>query len=362
MQNRTKRLFRSRASGSVLLILTVFGLPVLTTESYAADSGSDFSQVVHANFKKWDLDHDGILSGREINHAILDPSNTGAAAAALSTLLGAQSKAKKKGGESTFTEDYVAGISEDGGSAKNTIGAFKRAQAKLSGERMELFAAGAPHLESMHQGKTGDCYLISAIGSMVSNRPDELKSMIKESNGGRYIVRFYNANPVVIDRPTDGEFATFGNAIDDGIWLNVLEKAFATLKLKPDGQEDDMYSDISGGNSGPAIRLLTGHKTKRFNFTDESLRDKAEHMAKKALLDHRLVVTGIRTAGKNGKSSAHALAVISINEKQGQVTIWNPYGKTEKYKGYQMEHGLFTIPIEDWETKFSSVSVELKTN
>src|SRR5271156_4896411 len=100
MQNKSKRLFRSKASRSTenkprteklsqlkavcfLLILSVFGLPVLATKSYAADSGSDFSQVVHANFKKWDSNHDGILSGREIDHAILDPRNTGSAAAAL---------------------------------------------------------------------------------------------------------------------------------------------------------------------------------------------------------------------------------------------------------------------------------------
>jgi Calpain family cysteine protease len=335
---------------------------VLTTKSYAADSGSDFSQVVHANFKKWDSDNDGSLSGREIDHAILDPSNTGSAAAALSTLRGAHDKAKKSGGDTRFTEGYVAGMNLEGGTARNNASAFKKAEDKLSGERMELFAPGAPHLQSVHQGKTGDCYLISAIGSMVSNRPEELRSLIKANKGGRYTVYFYNANPVSIDRPTDGEFATFGNAIDDGMWLNVLEKAFATLKLKPDEQEDDMYSEISGGRAATAIRLLTGHKTKRFNLKDEIRREKAEHLAKRALLDRRLVVTGIRTPGKNGKSSAHCLAVISINEKRDQVTIWNPYGRTENYKGYQMEHGFFTIPIEEWLSKFSSVSVEVKTN
>ncbi len=330
-----------------------------------AQNGDLFKHVVQANMQKWDLNQDGKLDISEINKAIFDPSNTGDAACALAAIHGAQRKASKSASTTDDASQIDGGIIEllDPSLVRRYGRAFLNAKKKLSRHSQILFASGAPHLESLKQGKTGDCYLISSLGSMAVNRPDELRQLLKESGDGRYEVDFPGHDPIIVEPPTEAEFATFGESGGDGIWLNVFEKAFGRVRMSnaPEQSDTDMYDRISGGKSGTVISLLTGHKVKRYHFKDEKDRGEVRAAIEQALAAHRLMCCGIKTP-KPGttKVSGHALALISFDAAQDQVTLWNPWGTSVFYKdvALKMKNGIFSMPTNDWLARFSSLVVE----
>ncbi|MBX9771906.1 MAG: hypothetical protein K2X29_11070, partial [Candidatus Obscuribacterales bacterium] len=168
--------------------------------------------------------------------------------------------------------------------------------------------------------------------------------------------------PISVSIPTQAEFATYGDSGEDGIWLNVIEKAFAKSKIAsmPDADEDMMYDKISGGRPGASIQLLTGHKARRFSFASENTRSVIRSELSNALADHRLVTTSIKTIKKDGTKGGHALAVLSYEPGFDQVKIWNPWGTSGRYKsvGIKMESGIFTMSVEEWLGRFSSATIE----
>lgn len=325
----------------------------------------EFKQIISQNMPKWDLNNDGKLSISEINKAIFDPSNTGDAACALAAIHGAQRKATKTVGSNEDDSQLNGGTIEimDPAKIRKYGIAFLSAKKKLGRHSQLLFASSVPHLESMRQGKTGDCYLIASLGSLAVNRPDELCSLVKSTDNGKFDVYFPGREPVLVDAPTEAEFATFGESGGDGIWLNVFEKAFGQVRLgtASEQEDSDMYDKISGGKSGTVISLLTGHKTKRYSFKDEKARSEVRDAMLQALKEHRLMTCGIKTAVPNtDKSRGHVVAVLSYDASQDQVNLWNPWGTSIMYKdvGIKMKNGIFSMPVSDWLNRFSSMTVE----
>ncbi|MBX9685197.1 MAG: hypothetical protein K2X27_00770 [Candidatus Obscuribacterales bacterium] len=321
-----------------------------------------FFSIVTRSFERWDLNHDGVLEPREVDHALMDAENRGLDACALSALHVNLKKSEPK----LYDRAYFSALQLNAKLAKPFLARFKKSQTKLSRSSRELFAAGAPHLESMHQGKTGDCYFLSALGSMVSVNPEKVRQMIRLNQDGSYTVSFFGKEPVTVNGPTDGEIAAFADAYEDGLWLSVIEKAFAKLKISanPDENEDQMYQAISGGAAGSVIKLLTGHKCRRYSFEKPENRKEIRPELARAFAEGRLVNTGIKSLSKSGRLSGHALAVIDYDPSNDTVKIWNPWGTTKSYAsvGLLMQNGIFSMPVDDWLNRFSGVTFELNKN
>lgn len=337
---------------ALIVLLALACLPVFAE--------ADFFKVVLSNFDSWDQNHNGHLTIDDIDHALLDPSNRGLAACALSVLHVNHKKADDVQ-QSGYTKEWLTSMSQSQKGADYQK-RFDEAEVKLSESVPQLFSPQAPRLTSMHQGRVGDCYLISTIGALVNARPDAVRGLISCDKDGRYTVSFFGEPPVTIDAPTDGELVTFGQSDDDGIWLNVLEKAYATLKLdlNPDEDDDELYQGICGGRSGGVIRLLTGHAAQRLSFKRPAARARAREMVLRALQQKRIVTTSVSFRGPDGRSHGHALAVVAMDPGSDTVTIWNPWGTTAMYKtvGVMMTNGEFTVPIDYWLNRFRSCVIE----
>src|SRR5271170_7073658 len=79
------------------LVAVLVAVLSLQTAAKCEDSGDDFLATVKENFPKWDLDHDGSLSGEEILKAFEDPKTKGRAAAAIVVLETVEKKHKGRG-------------------------------------------------------------------------------------------------------------------------------------------------------------------------------------------------------------------------------------------------------------------------
>ncbi|MBX9689420.1 MAG: hypothetical protein K2X27_22110 [Candidatus Obscuribacterales bacterium] len=325
----------------------------------AASKDSDFFDVVSANFAVWDLNRDGILSGNEIARALQDPACRGKAAAALAALKTQERLDMRKDNRfSDFTlkefEDLRTAYKLGGKPAVSLVKYYNNGIGKIEKQAPQLFKYGSPHITHIRQGQTSDCYFLAPVASMTEQRSEELVRMIEPNRDDTFTVRLKHFEPIVLAAPTEAEIATYTDAGDDGIWLMLLEKAYATVKASSkniDMVEELDVTALHGGNSGRVIYYLTGHKSKHFKFSDPLLRDGIRGVIKEAFARHRLVTTGV---------PGHCLAVLRYDEPSDSVLIWNPWGSTRLYKavGMKMEHGYFWISLSDFVQRFSGITVE----
>ena len=130
----------------------------------------------------------------------------------------------------------------------------------------------SPCLSDISQFATGDCYLLSAVSTVIQKDPDYLRGMMIEKKD-TVVVRLYDnaGNPQY--------FEVTKNVSQKGargpLWVQMIEKAFCFLRLSQmkDVKEEDrlateMYIEkgdtkiADGGSSREALRALTGVRAK----------------------------------------------------------------------------------------------------
>jgi hypothetical protein len=117
-------------------------------------------------------------------------------------------------------------------------------------------------MTAIKQGDIGDCFFMSMLGALVHMHPEKVCQMI-EKDGKKYRVHFPGRpRPVQIGAPTDAEIALNTTARQNGLWLTVIEKAFAARtnrKLPMRKRERSPTDAIDGGYASDSVAALTGH-------------------------------------------------------------------------------------------------------
>jgi hypothetical protein len=154
-----------------------------------------FFAVIDAQFDKWDANKDGIISKAETDSLVVDPSIKGQAAAALTSLHGMQNNKKLE--LPPITRSYLQKqASVDGKPGQPDFQRrYINALSKIQKSGRQLFS-GAITLETMHQGRLGDCYLIAPLGSIVHHDPNLIRKMFVDHSGPGYAVRFADGHLV----------------------------------------------------------------------------------------------------------------------------------------------------------------------
>jgi hypothetical protein len=156
--------------------------------------------------------------------------------------------------------------------AANITGTLHNADRSLtSTQNTEAFQNTQNPVESIKQndvdqGRAGDCYFDSALASVAATQPETIRNSIKENNNGSYTVTFKGdpEHPINVPAPTDAELSLYNAASPDGIWPNIMEKAFADHQVLFGHRviDNDTAQDaVSGGRGGTALALLTGEAT-----------------------------------------------------------------------------------------------------
>ena len=360
-----------------LVWLLVVGLVPANLLGGTAD---EFLQQVEQNFAQWDRDQDGILSANEIDAAAEDAKVTGKAAAALAALKRASRSPKTEKlalNREKIKECATGKPTED---KPDLTGMYAQGVSRLEKLTCRELFVGEPRLDTLHQGKLGNCFCLAPLGSVVAHDPNDVKAMFTKLEDGSIRVKL-GKNSVTISPPTDTEIARTATNEDQGIWVNVYEKALGKLRNEGKKEEDRAGSPIDalarGGSAGTILAYITGNEIVRHSCKfakDEKLSAEEKETKLKELREHLATATKAKrrmTCGTDkttmpGITGNHAYALLGYDSESDRVKVWNPFGNTFTPKGeagpkngYPREQGISEIPLGDFVAQFSGIAIEV---
>ena len=285
-----------------LLVLATAGVLALATP---AQSNDVFLAGVQANFARWDLNHDGVLSGNELDLVVADPQTAGTNAAIVAALKRASRQVKMS--VPPLTLENIAFCTAR---RQPDLGLmFREGWKRIAGAtNRNLFVGGLPKLETIHQGRLGNCFCLAPLGAMVHRNPAEVAARFTLATNGNYSVR--------------------------------LGKKTVTFKFTkmPVSATNDVAAKLN------------------------SLRKKIAT----AVAENRLMTTGTVKPTTPGLTPNHAYAVLGYEAERDAVRLWNPHGQNFKPKGvpgpetgYPTTNGIFAMPLREFVQQFSGMAFEL---
>jgi hypothetical protein len=243
-----------------------------------------------------------------------------------------------------------------------------------------LFASGVPRLETVHQGKLGNCFCLAPLGAMVHRDPKRVVAMFAAQADGSYLVML-GKETIRVTPPTDAEIAMTSSNEEDGIWVNLYEKAVARVRNDARPPEQRAGSEIDalarGGSAGTMLGVITGNEIERFSFkfakdpavTDVERQSKLSALRQKlaTAMERKLVMTcGTLKTTTPGVNPNHAYAVLDYDAEADLVRLWNPHGGSFTPKGesglqngYATKEGVFQIPLPHFVQQFSGMAFQV---
>jgi len=222
-----------------------------------------------------------------------------------------------------------------------------------------LFPQTPSHLDEV-QGQMGDCYLISALGTLADSNPAAIQNAIIDNGDGTYTVRFYSGpggvinngsgaisagfstgvgtpDYITVDRmlPASSsgilQYADYGASVTNAansLWIPLIEKAYAqwnqTGKEGRDGTNN--FASIQGGWMATVDAQVLG-----YNAYDYIMTTTAEKIAVDALAAHKAVTIGTQNFSGTvlGLYANHAYAITGYNAATDTFTLYNPWGSNQ---------------------------------
>ena len=328
-------------------------------------------------FPRWDRNHDGVLDLTEVHAVIEDPSTRGYEAAVI-VVVGRHMSSEED--QDHLSRAQLLALAGERSFRKGVSSTYKH----LENVDRDLFLPGDPDLSTFHQGRLGDCYLLSPVAALVHRDPQSIRAMIQPVPKGGYEVAFGDGQRVEVPPLTDAELllgARMGSR--HGTWLAVIEKAYGLIRegrvakktgVRPDPRTTVPDEMIGGGRSSESIALLTGHRAQVLGyFGVRTPIGKVHETLATMTHQRRLVCAGTpKLTGSPGGparvpgiSYSHSYAVFGYDPDRRQVTLFNPHGNTFEPKGppgpangYPTQHGVFTLPLQDFVNIFQHMSCE----
>lgn len=365
------------AAGQATEVADTGASPPEVAKTESAEQGlspdtRSFLERVRANFARWDKNKDGRLSSSELAEALRDPSVKGEDAAALATLIGRFADlcqqaddewGRENGGISLADLEALgrAGGSEVDGKIANT---WRNSLAKIRNTSGEVFN-GEPDGLSVKQGSYGSCYFLASLVALARSNPEALKRMIQKNPDGTYTVTFSKGRTVTVEAPTDAEIARGATAGANGLWVTIIEKAYG--KLRNDGSwlgKDDNPTDATnGGWLSDGIDSTTEGSTDTDMLVVTRMSVTRDKLVK-ALQAGKLVTCGIRKqlvgSAPGGLPDGHAYTVIGYNPQTDQITVRNPWGRSEYNEPDGKprdgkDDGVFTLTLDEFYATFTNI-------
>ena len=245
-----------------------------------------------------------------------------------------------------------------------------------------LFPGGLPAMETIRQGKLGNCFCLAPLGALVHRDPKQVAAMYALQSNGTYRIQL-GKKSVDVAPPTDAEIAMGAGNEGGGIWVNLYEKAVGMARNddRPPEQRVDLPFDAErGGSAGTMLAYITGHEIVRFSFkfakeASTSTDDFAAKLADlrrqltEATQQNRLMTCGTIKPTTPGLTPNHAYAVLGYDVPSDAVRLWNPHGQNFQPKGepasetgYPTTNGVFQVPVEQFVRQFSGMAFEVAAN
>ncbi len=230
--------------------------------------------------------------------------------------------------------------------------------------------------DSINQGGVGNCYFHSVLASIADKRPELIRDMIEDQGNGNFKVTFPGdkEHPMFVSVPSDINVTKFNRPNQNGMWPNILEKAFGKYEaIKRDVPLDSVPNALGsdeGGDSANAIKLLTGNNaysadvTGLFDLTKykPEVFDRQTENFKDWLDEGNIITAGTGNADPENNpfnlQSMHAISVMSHYEQDGKTyfVLRDPWGNHSPIK--DNKNGVFTLEAKDFLASFPVFAVE----
>jgi hypothetical protein len=142
---------------------------------------------------------------------------------------------------------------------------------------------------------------VAVVGSIVDRSPSDLYRLIREFEDASFTVRFPAADPEYVKHVSDAEIALGSSVRGQGLWLNVLEKAFGQIVedalLTGRGIREDAIDALGdGGSPAQTMEILTGResRTLRFRPHDSTVVPSDERVAELLPTTYKVLATSVR--------------------------------------------------------------------
>jgi hypothetical protein len=298
---------------------------------------SGFAQRARSIFTRVDGDRDGHITACEVNSALHNTSFTGQDAAAVAALYDNISDLEDLADDELGPENdgvTVADLNafERLGSSSTlrsgVEGRYAVAPSQVSSTASQLFSRGIASISAaaVNQGGVGDCYFLAALAGLADHNPAAIQRMIRENSNGTFTVSFPGRSPVTVARPTEAEIGLGATANSDGIWVTVMEKAYARLR-----DSDTDYEAIDGGSVSEGIEALTGKSTTTWNISLHG-NDSVRSEIATALSEGRVVTANIRpelfsnASRREGMPTRHVYTIMGVDPSTHEIIVRNPWG------------------------------------
>ena len=164
---------------TLLALLAAAWIALAGTAHAAERREASFLATTEECFAGWDTDHDGTLSAAEVDAAVADPSVKGPAAAAIAAIKRAVRDPKYKVPALTLgnLRDLLAAPAA--ADRPDLQRMFALANSRLSALTARTLFPSPPRLDTIHQGRIGDCFTLAPLGAMVNRDPAAVVAMFK---------------------------------------------------------------------------------------------------------------------------------------------------------------------------------------
>jgi hypothetical protein len=201
-----------------------------------------------------------------------------------------------------------------------------------------------PRISGIEQGKFGDCVLLAAIGATFGMQTEEsghsssvVNQMLIDNGDNTYTVRFFNENQGLQAEwvTVDNRFVTFngelfGAKITDGLFMPIIEKAYAQWLewVVNDGRSG--WSIMGNGDSiEVGLQRIIGRKSQAYGtpIYESSNRYSFELIQNSLLTGQSITVAGAIHSTYLVGGHAYAVTHAYTNSSgQRRVVVYNPYG------------------------------------
>lgn len=225
---------------------------------------------------------------------------------------------------------------------------------------------GHPSINDIHQGASGDCFFLAALGAKAARDPASIERMIATNPDGSHTVSFAKGD-VHVPPLTDAEVGRGASSQGNGTWVAVVERAYADYKAQQDTAKDtDPYDTFNGGGLIEAAMAHNGatdvasYNVAGFNPNRlGALDDFRTHLT--GFLDDRKLVCAISWKSPDGLPTGHAYTVTGYDSASDTICVRNPWGMVGG--GYNAKvitdkgEGQFTMKMNDFLRNFSDIVV-----
>ena len=325
------------------------------------------NQFIDKHFARWDRNHDGVLELDEVDRKVEDHSVRGREAAVIFRI---RQHLTAKGNQPRLSRQELLSLAKDRAFEKSVEATVKQ----LETIDRELFLPTDPDLSTFHQGRLGDCYLLCTIAAEAHRSPKAIRDMIHPEVTGGFQVVFGDGQKIQVAPLTDSELL-LGAKMDSrhGSWLAVLEKAYGIIRER-DAQEEQKAGQCRGSCRSKRSTAATPPDHFAADRPADGLVDlgqdgpsRAVHNLLAEMTKKRRLICLTEQVDKPppGIGNHHAYAILGYDIQRRQVSIFNPWGNTFTPKGfagpangYPTQHGLFTVPLEQFQQVFTRVFYE----